>query len=73
VSGHRIPPTLEEYLKDRINGNPRPQTLDLLKGNIRREIQNIPQETFLKLMENLVTQAVIGQRGAYNLHRTYVV
>ena len=34
------------YLKDRIYSNPIPRTLDQLKDNIRREIRNIPQETF---------------------------
>ena len=55
------------YLKDRIYSNPRPRTLDQLKDNIRREIRNIPQETFPRVMENMAVrmQNVIGQRGAY--------
>ena len=49
------------YLKDRIYSNLRPRTLDQLKDNI------IPQETFLRVMENMAVrmQNVIGQRGAY--------
>ena len=45
-------------------------TLNQLKENIHREIQNIPQETFPKVMENMTTclQAVIGQCGAYVEH-----
>ena len=54
------------YLKDRIYGNPRHRTLDQLKENICREIRNIPQETFPKVMTNMATrvQSAIGQRGA---------
>ena len=35
--------------------------------SIRREIRNIPQETFPRVMENMAVcmQNVIGQRGAY--------
>ena len=59
-----------EYLKDRIYGNTRPCTLDQLKENICREIQNVSQEIFLKVMTNMATrvQSVIGQRGAYVDH-----
>jgi hypothetical protein len=47
-------------------------TLDqLLKENIRREIQNIPQETFLKENMAMHLQAVIGQRGACIEHMWY--
>ena len=55
------------YLKDRIYSNPRPRTLDQRKDNIRREIRNIPQETFPRVMENMAVrmQNVIGQGGAY--------
>ena len=58
------------YLKDRIFGNPRPCTLDQLKENICREIRNIPQETFPKVMANMATrvQSVIGKRGVYVEH-----
>ena len=55
------------YLKDRIYRNPKPRTLDELKSNIRREIENIPRETFPKVMTNMTTrmQAVIERNGAY--------
>ena len=55
------------YLKDRILSNPSPRTLDQLKDNIRREIRNIAQETFPRVMENMAVrmQNVTGQRGAY--------
>ena len=51
----------------RIYSNPRPRKLDQLKDNICREIRNIPQETFPRVMENMAVrmQNVIGQRGAY--------
>ena len=41
-----------------------------MKENICREIRNIPQETFPKVMINMATrvQSVIGQRGAYVEH-----
>ena len=39
------------YLNHRIYSNPRPRTLDQLKDNIRREIRNIPQETFPRVMK----------------------
>ena len=54
------------YLKDRIYSNPRPRRLDQLNDNIRREIRNIPQEPFPRVMENMAVrvQNVTGRRGA---------
>jgi len=58
------------YLKDRIYSNPQPRTLDQLKDNIRREINDIPQETFPKVMRNMAVrmQSVIGRHGRYVEH-----
>ena len=58
------------YLKDRIYANPKPRDLEQLKANIRREIQNIPLETFPNVMNNVAVrmQAVIGRRGGYIDH-----
>jgi len=41
--------------------------LNQLKDNIRREINDIPHETFPKVMRNMAVcmQSVIGQHGRY--------
>ena len=56
--------------QDLWNTVPRNPSLEQLKGNICREIRNIPQEIFPKVMTNMATciQLVIGQRGAYVEH-----
>ena len=58
------------YLKDHIYANPKPRDLEQLKMSIRREIQNIPLETFQNVMNNVATrmQTVIGRRGGYIDH-----
>ena len=55
---------------DNLEQDPRPQTLEQLKENIRRVIRGIPQETFPALMESMAVrmQSVIGRRGCYVDH-----
>ena len=71
-SPHLTPPDffLWGYLKDRKYCNPKSRTLDQLKDNIRKEINNIPQETFPAVMRNMAVrmQSVIGRRGGYIEH-----
>ena len=49
---------------------PKPQNLGQLKDNICREITNIGNELFPKVMNNITfcMQKVIGFRGAYIKH-----
>ena len=55
---------------DNLDQDPRPQTLEQLKENIRRIIRDIPQETFPAVMENMAVRmhSVIGKRGGYVDH-----
>ena len=57
------------YLKDRVYGN-NPQTTEALKDNIRREIRQIPQKMFIRVVGNfnIGVAAVIQQRGAWIEH-----
>ena len=57
------------YLKDRVYGN-NPQTTEVLKDNIRREIRQIPQKMFIRVVGNfnIGVAAVIQQRGAWTEH-----
>lgn len=58
------------YLKDRIYANPKPENLNQLKENIRREIRNINAQVFPRVMQNVAArlQKVIGLRGGYIDH-----
>ena len=53
------------YLKGRVYEN-NPQTTEVLKDNIRREVRRIPQEMFNRVVDNFNVRvaAVIQRRGA---------
>ena len=57
------------YLKDRVYEN-NPQTTEVLKDNIRREIRWIPQEMLSRVVDNFNVRvaAVIQRRGAWIKH-----
>ena len=60
---------LSLYLKVRVYGN-NPQTTEVLKDNIRREIRQIPQKIFIRAVGNfnIRVAAVIQRGGAWIEH-----
>ena len=61
---------LRDCLKNRIYANSKHQSLGQLKDNISREIRNIDNEQFPKVMHNIAVrrQKAIALQGAYVGH-----
>ena len=61
---------MEAASKTRIRATVVGGELDQLKYNIRREINNIPQETFPATVRNMAVRmlSLIGRRGGYTQH-----
>ena len=58
------------YLKSKVFSNPKPDTVEQLKRNIRREIRRINTNTLTKVLDNFVTKLkkVVSSRGAWIEH-----
>ena len=54
------------FLKNKVYAN-KPNTVEQLKNNIREAMQNIPPETYQKVMENVIKRAQVcaASRGGH--------
>ena len=58
------------YLKSKVYSNPKPDTVDELKRNIRRAIRRVNSDTLAKVSDNFVARLkkVVSCRGAWIEH-----